>query len=354
MQTLIGESSHATALTKISDVVLDVTREAGVGVNLTLHPLPILNVSEHVTRARAQMGTDNVSVYGVLLGTQSGRNVEIHNAFEMRVDPAAPGAPAGGLQVNHNFLKSRQSQFKQVFPTLDFLGWYSVGPVPTLQDVQIHQQLLGYNEAPIFLQLSPTNTRVAEAAASGELPLSTYESTVEIVHGETKMFFVPTGYRIDTGEAERVAVDFASRPAESGNDAAASSSLLGNLKSSYNAIRMLADRIKALNGYVQSVHNAAPSDGSTLAEIDTANATTIDHETLRQIAALCASIAPSSEGQSLNAELLTEYHDVFLTNQLTCLTSGLNSLNELVDKFDFVSQPGKREAGLPPRSFRLR
>lgn len=79
-------------------------------------------------------------------------------------------------------------------------------------------QLLQYNEAPLFLQFSPTNARMAEATASGDLPLSIYESIVEIVKGETRHFFVPAGYRIDTGEAERIAVDHVSKQSAPGAD----------------------------------------------------------------------------------------------------------------------------------------
>lgn len=32
---------------------------------------------------------------------------------------------------------------KQVFPTFEFLGWYSVGPIPLQVDMDIHKQV-GY------------------------------------------------------------------------------------------------------------------------------------------------------------------------------------------------------------------
>lgn len=30
---------------------------------------------------------------------------------------------------------------KQVFPTLDFMGWYSLGPKPTESDLKLHEQV---------------------------------------------------------------------------------------------------------------------------------------------------------------------------------------------------------------------
>jgi COP9 signalosome complex subunit 6 len=49
------------------------------------HPLPILTISEHLTRTAMQAGSTNVVVQGALLGTQSGREIEIQNTFEFPV-----------------------------------------------------------------------------------------------------------------------------------------------------------------------------------------------------------------------------------------------------------------------------
>lgn len=161
-------------------------------------------------------------VYGVLLGTQQGRDIEIQNSFEIRLDP--PSSSSSAPTINHAFLKSRQSQYKLVFPTLDLLGWYTIGDVPTPQDLEIHKQLLAYNETPLLIQLHQTVASFENAEVNGELPIRVYETVVEIVQGETTNFFVPAGYKIETGEAERIAVDHASKAgAESGADNESSS-----------------------------------------------------------------------------------------------------------------------------------
>lgn len=159
----------------------------------------------------------SITVYGVLLGTQQGRDIDIQNSFEIRLNPS-PSSGSAPL-INHTFLKVRQSQYKQVFPTLDILGWYTIGDVPTPQDVEIHKQLVAYNETPLLVQLHQTVASFEHAEVNGELPIRVYESVVEMVQGETANFLVPAGYRIETGEAERIAVDHASKAgAESGND----------------------------------------------------------------------------------------------------------------------------------------
>lgn len=223
---------------KQSSVVLDSSKQAGgVGANLLLHPLPILNISDHLTRARLQAGNDQgVRVYGALLGTQNGRELEIHNTFEFKVINAPQGNTESSQppKIEHDFFKRRQAQFKQTFPTFDFLGWYSNGPVPTAADINVHKQLSEYNETPIFLQLSPSQASIASASRAGELPLQVYETHLEMASqpaagmelGEgsqgAQIFFVQSSYKINTGEAERIAVDYTSKP--SGSEGAGASS----------------------------------------------------------------------------------------------------------------------------------
>lgn len=86
------------------------------------HPLPILNISEHLTRLRLQknkqlpFGTRSLiiqttkylmllsKVIGALLGTQNGREVEIVNTFQLAVDKDDQE------KVDHAFLASRRDQ----------------------------------------------------------------------------------------------------------------------------------------------------------------------------------------------------------------------------------------------------
>lgn len=219
MSAQAGPSSSSSALktSRLSPVVLDTHSSSGIGSNISLHPLPILNISEHLVRTRLQSDDGELTVYGVLLGTQQGRDIEIQNSFEIRLDSSSSASSAP--TINHAFLKSRQAQYKQVFPTLDLLGWYTIGGVPTPQDLEIHKQLLAYNETPLLVQLHQTVASFENAEVNGELPIRVYESVVELVQGETTSFFVPAGYKIETGEAERIAVDHASKAgAESGGD----------------------------------------------------------------------------------------------------------------------------------------
>jgi COP9 signalosome complex subunit 6 len=98
-------------------------------------------------------------VVGALLGTQAGRDVEVMNSFEVVVNNED-----GVLKLDHAYFVTRRDQcplsspprshvgrrradlflrrtVRQVFPTFDFLGWYSVGQAPTPEDTALHKQV---------------------------------------------------------------------------------------------------------------------------------------------------------------------------------------------------------------------
>lgn len=126
------------------------------------------------------------------------------------------------------------------------------------------------------------------------------------------MFFRPASYHVETGEAERIAVDHTSKPPDADGDA--QSSLIANLTTQYNAIKMLSDRINMLVEYVHSVQSQKLPR---------------DNEVLRQISSLVAGLPASGELEEFRREFLTEYNDLLLTSYLANLTNGLNSLNEV-------------------------
>jgi COP9 signalosome complex subunit 6 len=112
-----------------------------------------------------------VIVLGALLGTQTGREVEIVNTFELAVEDNDED------KVDHGFLVSRRDQCmyhacntlliyiyiyiyilfasffkwscmladgvadKQVFPSLEFIGWYTVTQQPTARHIAFHEQV---------------------------------------------------------------------------------------------------------------------------------------------------------------------------------------------------------------------
>ncbi|KZP32254.1 hypothetical protein FIBSPDRAFT_774873 [Athelia psychrophila] len=287
------------------------------GLALSLHPLPILNISEHLTRLKLQKNTNAPFVLGALLGTQNGREVEIVNTFELAIEEGE------GEKVDHGFLVSRRDQYKQVFPSLEFIGWYSVAPRPTTSHIALHEQFTNYHTTPLLLLLQPSGGPISTSVGAQTLPFKAYEPTIEIRDRKSRSVFIEASYNVETGEAERIAVDWTARGGGGGT------SLESHLQTQRAAIKMLHERILVLVQYVTEV---------------VAGQTKKDHATLRSLSALISSL-PASENKLFRDEFETEYEDVQLTAFLSTLTKSTNILNDLVDKHVVMIGSGRDDRG---------
>ncbi|KAI0029152.1 COP9 signalosome subunit 6 [Vararia minispora EC-137] len=286
------------------------------GLSLAVHPLPILNISEHLTRLRLATRSSVPFVIGALLGTQNGREVEIVNSFELILQEGV-----NGEKIDHEVLRARAEQYKQVFPSLEFIGWYTVAAHPTVRHIALNEQLTAYSTTPILLVLQPTAG--ATNLSSQHLPLKAYEPTIDFRDGSSRSVFTEAPFTVETGEAERIAVDWTARGGEGGT------SLESHLSTQRAAVKMLHDRIAVLVHYVKNVMaGTAPKD----------------HVTLRALSALLASL-PSSDSKYFREEFDTEYEDVQLTAYLSTLTKSANALNDLVDKHLIMSAGIGRDEG---------
>ena len=130
---------------------------------------------------------------------------------------------------------------------MDFLGWYSTGDSPGVQEITVHQQISDINESPLFLQaniyfnvgflksMCMLFIQMAPGAASTDLPVSLYESVIDMVNlqvicmvkhplgslnllqtnnmnsVQARMLFVKLPYTLATEEAERIGLDHVAR-----------------------------------------------------------------------------------------------------------------------------------------------
>ncbi|KAF8414341.1 hypothetical protein HHK36_002342 [Tetracentron sinense] len=117
------------------------------GLTFKLHPLVIVNISDHYTRVKSQGHPAHASnngagatasppplprVFGCVIGIQRGRTVEIFNSFELLYDPSTDS-------LDRSFLEKKQELYKKVFPNFYILGWYSTGSDAQESDMQIHK-----------------------------------------------------------------------------------------------------------------------------------------------------------------------------------------------------------------------
>uniref|UniRef100_A0A1B6C3C2 COP9 signalosome complex subunit 6 n=1 Tax=Clastoptera arizonana TaxID=38151 RepID=A0A1B6C3C2_9HEMI len=285
-------------------------------VSVSLHPLVIMNISEHWTRIRAQEGAAQ-QVIGALIGKQKGRNIEIMNSFELVFSIIG-----GDIVIDRDYYNTKEEHFKQVFSEMDFLGWYSTGDIPNDSDIKIHKQICEINESPVFLKLNP------QARHNEQLPVAMYESVIDLVGGEATMLFVELNYTLATEEAERIGVDHVARM--SSNDSGESSLVAEHLTAQHSAIKMLHSRVKLVLEYVRAVQ---------------VGKLPVNHEILRDAYSLSHRL-PVLQTEKFRSDFYVQSNDVGLMTYLGTITKGCNDMNQFVNKFNTLSGMSRRTRGL--------
>jgi len=290
-----------------------ISESANGSLDVKLHPLVIINASEHFTRLCAQSGKRDVQIFGALLGVQSGRQAEVFNSFELLFTGTEGGAEAPKL--DEDYLKQKSEQLKEVFPTLDLLGWYTNGPVVTPQHIAIQGQMTPHNETPLFMLLN-----TSPSAAMRELPLQFFESIIELgAEDQQTTLFVETGYTLATEEAERIGIDHVAK-VKGATGATTTSEVSEHLGAQHSAIDMLYQRIKIIRSYLKAVK------AGQLAQ---------DHDVLREVSGLCSRLP--IDGEQLNGgKSVQDANDVLLVSYLATITKGTNAVNEMLGKLSVV------------------
>lgn len=279
-------------------------------VTVALHPLIIMNVSEHYTRVKAQLDLSNPHVIGAILGRRTGRHLELFNSFELQYTTIEETAV-----IDMDYFRSKEEQFHQVFKDLDFLGWYTVGGVDcshaSERDVAIHRQLIEVNETSLFLKLDPLSK-------SSNLPVTIYESVIDIIDQQPRMLFIEVTYTLVTEEAERIGVDHVSRLSSGGD--ANTSEVADHIQVQRSAVLMLHKRIKIILEYIKAVQ-----DGEV----------PLDHSVMRDCVSLCQRL-PVLNTDQFRASFFEQCNDVTLMALLATITKGCNQANELIKKFNLT------------------
>lgn len=97
------------------------------------------------------------------------------------------------------------------------------------------------------------------------MPVTLYESVIDLINGEATMLFVPLTYTLATEEAERIGVDHVARM--SSTDAGENSLVAEHLTAQHSAIKMLYSRVKLVLEYIKAVkRNEIPRNHEILRE----------------------------------------------------------------------------------------
>nr|CAG4646381.1 EOG090X08T4 [Macrothrix elegans] len=288
-------------------------------ISVLLHPLVVMNISEHWTRVRAQEGKPQ-QVVGALIGKQKGRSLEIMNSFELVYNVID-----SNIVIDRDYYNTKEEQFKQVFSDMDFLGWYTTGDIPNESDIHVHKQICEINESPVILKLNPF-TR------NSDLPVTMYESVIDLVNGEATMLFVELSYTLATEEAERIGVDHVARM--SSGDSSENSQVAEQLQAQHNAVKMLANRVRLILEYIRAMERGDVPKS---------------HEILRETKSLTNRL-PVLNSEIFLQEYYTQYNDVLLQTYLASITKACHDLNQFVTKFNILCDRqgimGRRLRGL--------
>ncbi|PKA51233.1 COP9 signalosome complex subunit 6a [Apostasia shenzhenica] len=320
------------------------------GLTFKLHPLVIVNISDHYTRVKAQFhhSADGASpsaaaangtaaavprVFGGVIGVQRGRTVEIFNSFELILDPISH-------TLDRAFLEKKQELYKKVFPNFYILGWYSTGNDAQESDMLIHKALMDINESPVYVLLNPSMSH-----AKKDLPVTIFESAnfdfisypwnwiilpeeLHVIDGIPQLIFVRSNYTIETVEAERISVDHVAhlKPSDGGS---AATQLAAHLTGIHSAIKMLNSRIRVVHQYLLAMQRGDVP---------------LENSLLRQVSSLLRRL-PAMESEKFQDDFLMEFNDTLLMTYLAMFTNSACTMNELIEKFNITYDRHTRRGG---------
>lgn len=250
---------------------------------------------------------------------QKGRSVEICNSFELVVT-----VEGGQASLNKAYLTEKEEQFRQVFSSMEFLGWYAIGDAPTNEDALFHEQICTDHENSLLLKLNP-------GARTNKLPVNIFESLIEIIEEQPKVLFTSVPYTLATEEAERIGVDHIARSSVAGS--AQTSAVSDQLSAQHGAVKMLYSRIKLILDYLKVVQ---------------AGELPFNQEILREVSSLCHQL-PVLDSKAFDKEFCSQTNEVLLMSYLATITKGINTASEFVSKVNIVYDRhgiGRRTRGL--------
>uniref|UniRef100_A0ABI7YC03 COP9 signalosome complex subunit 6 n=1 Tax=Felis catus TaxID=9685 RepID=A0ABI7YC03_FELCA len=257
-----------------------------------LHPLVILNISDHWIRMRSREGRP-MQVIGALIGKQEGRNIEVMNSFEL-----LSHAVEEKIIIDKECYYTKEEQFKQVFKELELLGWYTPGGPPDPSDIHLQKQACEIIQSPLFLKLNPMTRHT-------HLPNSVFESVIDIINAEATMLFAELTYTLATEEAERIGVNHVAGMIATGRGE--NSTVAEHLIEQHSAIKMLHSRVKLIWEYVKA----------------------------SEAYALCHCL-PVFSTDKFKTDFYDQCNDVGLVAYLGTISKTCNTMNQFVNKFNVL------------------
>lgn len=104
---------------------------------------------------------------------------------------------------------------------------YAFDPHTHLRLIKPVIQFTAFCSTPLLLILQPSLAMVASADTNAQtLPLKAYEPTIELRDRKSRSVYIEVPYNVETGEAERIAVDWTAKGGGSGTSRTSRYSIL--------------------------------------------------------------------------------------------------------------------------------
>eukprot|EP00514_Thraustochytrium_sp_LLF1b_P006081 CAMPEP_0184529072 /NCGR_PEP_ID=MMETSP0198_2-20121128/12165_1 /TAXON_ID=1112570 /ORGANISM="Thraustochytrium sp., Strain LLF1b" /LENGTH=295 /DNA_ID=CAMNT_0026921031 /DNA_START=40 /DNA_END=927 /DNA_ORIENTATION=- len=277
---------------------------------LSLHPLVLVNISDHFSRAK--QAKEDGDVVGILLGCQIGRAMHIYDSYEIPRELNEDSS----FKVDIDFVTDKVKHFTEVFPSYELLGWYTIGSEVQPRHLDIHRSVCTLNENPLLLMIGTDIT-----SETKELPVKMYESVMQMANDVPRMIFVDLEFHIEATEPERITVDKIIKGSTSQG-----SSLEYQLGDLHNSVSMLSKKMRGLLGVLERIKRG---------EIP------MDHEFLREISTICNRL-PVVDSEQFEQDFNTEMDDALLVTLMAKVTNGVNSFTSNMSKKDRNQRSSKR------------
>lgn len=332
-----------------------------------LHPLVVMNVSDHYTRYRAMRllpinpalrtpenspeapvlhdSEGEIQVLGLLLGKQLGRTVEVCHSFEL----SATAEPGGPISVDMQFMDLRIQQYRQIFAQYSLVGWYRTGTRLSKHDKDICERVFAdVIESPIFLLVNG-NSSIPGSANQGNTDgsashkrelLQTFMTELHLISGTAQKELAAVPHRFASEDSERIAVDHVMRHAvPDGTDGTSGTAL--HLWTLRRSIRMLKEKIELILLFLDDVMKQNVKH---------------DHNLLRKISGICTRLY-GLDSQEFSEAFADERHDSLIVTYLGGLTKSLCSMNDVLERYTKANErtfPGPVDRNYKKRGSFLR
>jgi len=287
------------------------SEEKKVGIHnvmdVMLHPLVVISMSDHYTRARVNDPQNSeISIVGILLGTISGGKIEITNSFDIiaKFDPVSGKL----VEVDEPFLRRRTEAFTTVFANTTVVGWYESGRSVDPDDALVMARILAPKVETLFAMTFDRENAYNPDAK--DIPIELFEAELKgDTPSEQTVSLKRTPYHVITIEAERIGVDHIAKSSTTEG----ASQLNVHISGIQGAMKMLNSRIETITEYLKQVQEGTAA---------------YNPDIMRKIGVL-HDILLVSQTSDFDQRFFVEYNDEMLLAYLSSITEGLQALNTM-------------------------